>query len=279
MVKNKTPLKEIESEVAALATRVRCRPGGLRPLLAFGGFGQRVGAWQDLQAVWQRHYTVWTWDGWGHTDAPPPDQPALQTALAAFIRARVDQKVTLVGFSLGCRPVLLALEACPGHIEAVHLLAPEVLHPGFWFRTATGSAAGRWLLARALAHPTCLHRLLRRGGRRAAASGAVRQVATAGGRRRVLRTWLAYGRWHPDLSRAAGLLRDHGIALTVWTGAHDALAPPAAAAGWLRRVPHGRLVVLPTHHADLPAAVADRWLAETDADQRPPATPSAPGKV
>ncbi|MGB3618642.1 MAG: alpha/beta fold hydrolase [Catalinimonas sp.] len=223
------------------------------PLVTFAGFGQSGRVWEEWQSA---HRTLYAWDAWGRTDAPaPPNAAHLRQVLSDFLRREGIGSFALAGFSLGCRPALLAAALFPERVVSLNLLAPEVLRPHPAFRVATRFTPGRRAFERVMAHPTLVPYVVKRLPA-AYRTLAARQVSTAARRQRVVDTWRIYGRWQPDPKQVAAGLSAHRTPVTVWTGREDAVARAGAARAWLRRVEGGQLIELPTGHGGLIRAAA-----------------------
>ncbi len=164
------------------------------------------------------------------------DRPFTPAELADFFSAFADhigqQKICVLGYSLGGRMVLSLLEQMPERIDHAFLIAPDGLKMRPWYRGLAASSIGRGMYKRFVDKPGSFHTLVQ--GLRLINVVNDRMVDfvmrhTAGRERRQLLhdVWLSYRLIEPDLRVVASHAKEHGIRVHMFFGKFDRVIPPA----------------------------------------------------
>lgn len=134
-----------------------------------------------------------------------------------------------IAFSMGAKFLLLAAEKRPEWFEELILLAPDGLVKNPWYRFATGTAFGRFILRAAvrlipglkgLLHLLVLLKILRSGMTRFALSA----LADEDGRSRLLKVWIGFRKIWPDLDQLRARCRGK-LKITVYLARYDSIIP------------------------------------------------------
>ncbi len=248
--------------------RVAFRVFGSGPavMLAFHGFGQDGTAYASFQEQAGNGFTVYAIDLFLHGESQLIPGPLLTKTdwhqlIMEFLRAQEIDRFSLMGFSLGGRFALTALEAFADRVDRLWLIAPDGITRSFWYGLATQSRAGRWLFRYTLRHLSVLnqagHALVRVGLlNRTAMRFAERSLATPRQRKLVYDTWTQFRRIQPDLNRVADRLNTHPITVRFVTGSFDRIVPGPYILPLADRLRQYELTVLKTGHTRLVEQIA-----------------------
>jgi pimeloyl-ACP methyl ester carboxylesterase len=212
---------------------------GPQHVLCFHGFSRSGSDFSFLGGALGRLCTFHAFDlhfhGSSLGDPKRADDPFTPQELADFFCAFADhlgqEKVHVLGYSLGGRMVLSLLETMPQRIRHAFLLAPDGLKMRPWYRGLAASALGRTLYKRFVDRPQSFHMLVH-GLRRMkvvndSMVGFVMRHTEARERRQLLHdVWLSYRLIEPDLRTVGANLVSHGIQAHLFFGRHDRVIPP-----------------------------------------------------
>ncbi|MDQ3100889.1 MAG: alpha/beta hydrolase, partial [Bacteroidota bacterium] len=161
--------------------------------------------------------------------------PFTPKELADFFTAFADQlgqeKICLLGYSLGGRMVLSLLEQMPGRIDQAFLVAPDGLKLRPWYRGLAASAFGRGMYKRFVDSPESFHKLVH-GLRRINVVNDrmvefVMRHTSAKERRQLLHdVWLSYRLIEPDVREVAENLKKFSVHTHLIFGMYDRVIPP-----------------------------------------------------
>ena len=260
-----TDVQYFEYQESRLAYRVL--GNGPAVLLAFHGFGQDGAVFHPLESAVGERFTVLTIDLFFHGSSHYPDRQLLtktdwQRLLTGFLRDRNIDRFSLMGFSLGGRFALAAVEAFADRLDQLILIAPDGITRSIWYRLATGSGAGRGLFGYVLANLLVLsavgHVLTRLGLlNRTAMRFAELSLGTPRQRDLVYRTWTRFRRIQPDLTTIGALLNERSIRVQFFVGLFDRIVPGHYNLPLTEKLHHYELTVLKTGHTHLIELVAE----------------------
>ncbi len=214
-------------------------------LLLFHGFGQDASAFDELTSLLGSRYTCYSFDLFFHggstrsnndIDLSREDWTAM---IGGFLESNNITRFSLLGYSIGARPVLALASPFAAKIDRIFLIAPGGLARDPWFSLATATRAGRMLF----------RFLMEREGPMWAVVKFVRvtrlvspqllrfvstQLHTREKRKQVFRTWITYSKLElaPD---AIDQLHKHGVAVFIIASQRDQVIPGGKIQEWLTR--------------------------------------------
>lgn len=243
---------------------------GSQVLLAFHGFGQSRAHLQPLAAQLSGRFTVYAFDlfyhgqsAWGDRENPLTKQ-VWQAIVSEFLVAQGIGRFALAGYSLGGKFALATLEAFPGRVSEIILMAPDGIKTNFWYSVATYPAWTRRIFRGIVARPRRFGQMARWMRRlRVVDKGIVRfaqsQMDTREKRHRVYYAWMVFRELAFDMNRIAALINDHRIRLVLFVGRYDKIITAPNMRRLLGKVPGASLVVLETGHNRLIESVAEYY--------------------
>jgi pimeloyl-ACP methyl ester carboxylesterase len=212
---------------------------GRRLLLAFHGYGNDAHIFDIFRSHLESDYTVLSFDLPHHGSSNWPADAILRRA--QFIEAvqelmrRYDvTKISLLGYSMGCRLCLTLAELLPQHINKVVLMAADGLSTNKAYYFCTRTSLGRRMFRSTLQHPTGAVGLADWLKKIEAIDEArhkylMRYIGAPAGRQFLLRAWPAVREFIPSQARLKKAIREHRISITIIMGATDKVMPPKLA--------------------------------------------------
>jgi pimeloyl-ACP methyl ester carboxylesterase len=235
---------------------------GPEPLLFFHGFGQDHSIYLPLIEALAKTYQLFIFDLYFHGNSiwgsgeQPLEKDEWKKTISVFTQDNKLGNFSLVGFSLGGKFALATLEACPGRVNRIFLLAPDGIKTSYWYSMATYPFLLRKFFKSMIANHgrfVALASLLNK--LRIVDKGLVRfadfQMGTAEKRRRVYYSWVVFRHLTFNIKTLARLINDHGIRLTIIVGRFDKVIAPANMKKFLRHLKSAQLEVLESGHSGL----------------------------
>lgn len=135
----------------------RCFGSGKKTALCFHGYGQNADSFIFLEKYAGNDYRFFAIDLPFHGNSEWNDGLNFTTTdllnILHQIPGLMDQKIILIGFSLGGRVALSLYEAIPDQVEKLILMAPDGLKINFWYWLTTQTILGNKLFAFTMKHP------------------------------------------------------------------------------------------------------------------------------
>ncbi len=142
----------------------RCFGSGSRPALCFHGYGEDASSYDLLAKYAGDQFTFYAIDLPFHGETKWNDGLNFTTQDLLNIMDELpdlknkkpgtgNQKLTLIGFSLGGRIALTLCEAIPEKVERMVLLAPDGLKTNFWYWLSTQTWLGNKFFSFTMKHP------------------------------------------------------------------------------------------------------------------------------
>lgn len=167
---------------------------------------------------------------------------------------RLNEKISLMGYSMGGRVVLQLSELLPGQVERIVLLAPDRLKVNFWYWLATQTSAGNGLFHFTVKNPGIFLWFLQVCNRLKWVNQSVykfvhhylddREV-----RQLLYLRWTCLSRIKPDLKKIKEQIKNAAIPIHLLYGRHDRIILPDR--GYLFRQgiePWCSIDIIPTGH-------------------------------
>ena len=240
---------------------------GPEALLAFHGYGQESGYFQTMVSALGHRYTIYAFDLFFHgrsalskTDLPLQKR-RLQELMALFLETEKIEDFSLMGFSMGGKFVLSALEAFAPKVRKIYLIAPDGISTSFWYSMATYPGFLQQLFKQSVVKPDRLFKFLNFLDRkRLVDKGLVRfahwQMESRPKRLRVYRSWVGFRPLAFDIRRIVELLNRHEIPLELFVGQFDRVIEAKRLEIFAKALRQSRMHVLPTGHTFLLQDVA-----------------------
>lgn len=242
------------------ANQLRClRMGhGKKIMIAFHGFGEDATRFVPLSKLLQEEYTVIAFDFPGTSAGlwKGKNMPDCKT-MAYFIHRicaefNVD-KVALMGYSMGARPVLCLTGYLSEKIDQVVLLAPDGMSKNIWYYLATHNFYGRMLFRHILNNPGTLTRYrknLTKLGlvKQRSANVAQKTLNCPENRKKVLVDWSFTRNFIPNQRFILNKIRKKKIPLLLFMGAHDPVFSVEEGRSFIQGINTAQLHVLECGH-------------------------------
>ena len=205
---------------------------GSQTLLAFHGFGQDHQAFTELFEKLSNQYTIYTFDIFFHGKSEwskgetPLEKSFWKELLTEFLSHYKIERFNLLGFSMGGKFALASLEAFPGKIDKVFLLAPDGIKTSAWYSLATYPVALRKLFRSMITNPNRFYAIahfsvkigiIDKGILRFVES----QMSTKEKREQVYYSWVVFRHLKFDVNRIASIINANNINLTLVIGKYD----------------------------------------------------------
>ncbi len=244
---------------------------GQRVLVAFHGFGQDHRAFDELVEKLSEHYTIFSFDIFFHgksewnKEEEPLEKPFWKSLLSEFLKHHQIGKFSLLGFSMGGKFALAALEVFPEKIDRVFLLAPDGIKTNAWYSLATYPIALRNLFKSLILKPkrfqfmaTFAHKMgvIDNGVLRFTKS----QMNTEAKRQQVYYSWVVFRHLKFKMSTIAHLINSNNINITIVVGKHDKIITAKNMSSLLRKLPNHTLEILDAGHTGL----LSKWAGPSD---------------
>ncbi|MBO0931037.1 alpha/beta fold hydrolase [Fibrella aquatilis] len=238
--------------------------------LAFHGIGQDAAAMAPLGERLSKTHTVYSIDLPYHGQDNQTNWPAnitktyWQSLVAHFLTKHGIDRFSVVGFSMGGRFALITASLFAPQLDELILIAPDGITEDPWFRLATNTAPGRWLLRFFLNNTRLFtrlgHGLVRLG---LLSAGLMRFVEatmqTPEQRAQIGQAWVGFRHLTTDIPALAKQLRANKVHVWLFLGQFDAVLPLGHTRPLLRALPETTEIILPSGHTSLVRRVAAGW--------------------
>ncbi len=235
---------------------------GPQHFVCFHGFSRSGGDFWFLGNSLGRRCTFHAFDlhfhGSSIGDPQRADDPFTPEEIRDFFSAFADhldqEKINVLGYSLGGRMGLSLLETMPQRLRHAFLVAPDGLKMRPWYRGLAASAIGRSLYKSFVDKPQRFHQLVQ-GLRKMNVVNdrmvefVMRHTAQKERRQLLHDVWLSYRLLEPDLRTVASKLIEHDVYAHLIFGEYDRVIPPTLGRNLKLLAPkHVSEEVLPSGH-------------------------------
>ena len=203
---------------------------GDRYILCFHGFGQAGYRWGILEPFLGKQFTLIAFDLPFHGDTQWNEKenftPEQLVDIIDMIVPKKQQKIYLLGYSMGGRIALRLLQQIPERVQKAVLLAPDGLHKNFLYRFATHTVVGRNLFYKSMKNPTLLFSIAKKLQARGAISKVQIDMAqyymgSEASRMAIYHRWMGTRLFQPDLNRIRSLIVKYHIPVVMVFGKSD----------------------------------------------------------
>jgi pimeloyl-ACP methyl ester carboxylesterase len=206
---------------------------GPKTAICFHGYGQEAGTFFFLENYAGKDFTFYAIDLPFHgftkwTEKEPFRWDDLRDIINAVMIKdnRQNNKLTLIGFSLGGRVALSLYQAMPAQFEKVVLLAPDGLKINFWNRVATQTYPGNKLFYFTMKNPGWFFGFLKLVNKLHLVNASIFKfvkyyIDNDTVRSALYHRWMALRRLKPDISKIKTEIRDNQTIFYLIYGKHD----------------------------------------------------------
>ena len=207
---------------------------GPKPALCFHGYGEEASQFGFLASYAGAQYTFYAIDLPFHGKTDWEDALQLTPALLREIIEKIiaenepaqNNRLTLLGFSLGGRIALSLYQAMPGNVEKIILLAPDGLKVNFWYWLATQTRAGNKFFAYTMKKPGWFFGLLRVLNKLGLVNTSIFKfvnyyIGDPGVRRLLYTRWISLRKLKPGLKKIKKLILENKTPVRLVYGKHD----------------------------------------------------------
>ena len=231
---------------------------GSRVLLAFHGYGERATVFSVFEKSLGSDYTMLSFDLPHHGSSSWPEGVALSKQhLTQLVQEVLRQygvaRVSLMGYSIGCRVCMGIVSCVADRVDRLLLLAADGLAINYYYYFFTRTVMGKWLLRAALMRPSISTTLI--DVLRTIRVLPVTQYRLAMGtmqhehsRQLLLHAWPAMRLMVYSPVMLQRIVNAHNLRLTLVMGRYDRVLPPKLATNFARGVPTATVQILDKGH-------------------------------
>jgi pimeloyl-ACP methyl ester carboxylesterase len=145
--------------------------------------------------------------------------------------ATANQKLSLLGFSLGGRIALSLYQAQPETVEKLVLLAPDGLKVNFWYWLSTQTWAGNKLFAFSMKHPGWFFVFIKLMNKTGLVNSSIFKfvnfyIGNTEARRLLYQRWTGLRKLKPNLPRVKTFIREYKTPTRLVYGKYDRIILP-----------------------------------------------------
>ena len=206
---------------------------GTKPVFCFHGYGEEAASYGFLENHAGKDFTFYSIDlpfhgntvwkeglNFSHVD--------LQQICEAILNSTVssNQKLTIIGFSLGGRIALSLFQSQPATVEKLVLLAPDGLKVNFWYWLATQSWMGNKFFAFTMKKPEWFFGFLKGMNKLGLVNASIFKfvnyyIGDKEVRQLLYNRWTSLRNLKPNLRRIKSQVKEHQTKLRLIYGEHD----------------------------------------------------------
>ncbi len=245
-------------------------------LLCFHGYGETAMHFQFLQAL-KNNYTVAAIDlpfhgqtTWNETGKLKPQElvsiiEILETRLRAT-NLQLQEKITLLGYSLGGRIALSLYQLMAGKINKLVLLAPDGLKLNRWYWLATQTTLGNRLFKYTVQHPGWFFTTLNLLNKVGAVNSSIYKfvnyyIADPVVRNSLYNRWTTLSLFKPDLNNIKKQITQQATRINLIYGKYDRIILPVVGERFKNGIErYCTIQILPAGHQVL----HQKWLPDIE---------------
>jgi pimeloyl-ACP methyl ester carboxylesterase len=247
---------------------------GPQLVLCIHGYGETAQHFSFLQQL-GHHYTIaaidlpyhgnTTWQG---------TEKLLPADLLAVIKTlwqelynsnkQLQDKITLLGYSLGGRVALSLYQHEPGLFNKLVLLAPDGLKLNRWYWLATQTYLGNRLFKYTMQHPAWFFKVLQWLNKLGMVNTSIFKfvnfyIGDATVRSLLYQRWTVLSAFRPNLGKVQQLIHKQDTPVRLVYGQYDKIIVPVVGERFIKKIPaQGEMRILAAGHQLL----QEKWLAD-----------------
>lgn len=247
---------------------------GSEILLAFHGIGQDFSCFQKFAQTFDNQYTTYLFDLPFHGKSTPDfaqkeevvfSKNDFRFFLKNFLSQHQVQRFSVIGFSMGGRFALAALEAFTEQINKVFLIAPDGISGNFFYIAATRYKFTRPIF-RLFAYQK--ERFQTFGnilvGLKLLPESTIRfaqkMLDTRAKQDQVYYAWIGFHQLTFNISKLSQHINLQNVKVTIFMGKYDKLLPLKAISPLTKRLKNCEVIILPTGHTNLVEKVREYFV-------------------
>ena len=219
-----------------------CFGAGPKQVICFHGYGEEATLYSFLEKYADNQFTFYAIDLPFHGQTKWNDgldfshfdlQQIVKVILAEtnVQQTTNNEKLILMGFSLGGRIALSLYQSQPEDVEKIILLAPDGLIVNFWYWLATQTWAGNRLFAFSMKYPGWFFAFLKMVNKLGLVNASVFKfvnyyIGNKEARQLLYQRWTGLRKLKPDLRRIKKLIRQHKTQTRLVYGKYDRIILP-----------------------------------------------------
>ncbi len=265
-MKGEVTAKRLKFENSVLHYRIYGK--GDKTVLAFHGYGQD-GTSLKVLADAMAGYRFYAFDlffhgnsrVWGESGQRLVTVEKWSRIVKQFLKEEHIEDFELLGFSMGGKFVFATLNAFPGRIEKIMLIAPDGVKTMRWYSFATGSSVMRAIFRRVVVEPRPFFSVLHLSRKLGLAHPrmikfAEREMEAVSKRKRVYNSWAYFRSLKVDVSRIIRLINTGNIPVHFYFGKYDKVINIHHVSSLLNALNDKEVHILNSGHSNLIQAVA-----------------------
>jgi pimeloyl-ACP methyl ester carboxylesterase len=212
---------------------------GTETMLCFHGFGRSYRDFIEFTEPLKSRYTIYGINIFFHgkseigernVDKKPITKAEFKEFFEKFIDAVGEERVTLMGYSLGGRVSMRITELLPERVRELYLYAPDGLVVSRWYAMLSHYRLGRTAFRFFIRHNTGFYSLLDFLNKTGLVSDRLREfvlneTSSQEKQWKVYRVWSFLRKSDPNLSKLSKKLKQENIPVKVFIGKYDKIIP------------------------------------------------------
>ncbi len=211
-----------------------CFGRGSKPVICFHGYGENAKAFSFLEKQAGNDFSFYAIDlpfhgktEWNEgLNFQWEDLREIISEIAKDKKQISNNKITLLGFSLGGRIALSLYQAIPTQIEKVVLLAPDGLKVNFWYWLSTQTWIGNKLFYATMKNPGWFFSFLKLLNKTGIVNASIFRfvkyyIDNTEVRHELYNRWTSLRKLKPDSSIIKSFIKQHKTAFRFVYGKHD----------------------------------------------------------
>jgi len=203
---------------------------GEKYIFCFHGFGQAGHRWGMLESLLGKQFTLIAFDLPFHGQTKWKEKNGFTaealTEIIKLLLPKNQQKIYLLGYSMGGRIVLRLIQQIPTLVQKAVLLAPDGLHRNKLYRFITQTTMGRKLFYRCMKNPRMLFSIAKKMRAKGKLSDknynmAKYYVDDEASRMALYHRWMSTRLFQPDLRLLKKIITEYHIPVEMVFGKYD----------------------------------------------------------
>lgn len=232
---------------------------GMQSLVCFHGYGETAGSFDLLEKNLGASHLIVAIDLPFHGKTQWRENKLdaqVLSDIVLYILAQVkasDQKIQLMGFSMGGRIALCILQQIPERIAGLVLLAPDGLTVNFWYWLSTKTTAGNTLFKWTMRKPGWFLGMLRASNKLRIINQSIYKfveyyIHDSVVRKDLYERWTGLRNCSPSIKKIKRLIQQHGIKVRLLYGKYDRIISHERGSRLFGNVPNCSVQVLDCGH-------------------------------
>lgn len=243
---------------------------GNRILFCFHGYGEHAASFLFLESFLSKEFTCFALDFPFHGSTDWKEDLLFSSAdLINIINliSTPDQKISLLGYSMGGRVTLQLLQIIPDRIEQLILIAPDGLHNNIWHKLSTQTSIGNKLFHYTMHQPNWMFELMKIFYSAGIINKSIYNFVhyyldDPSSRLLLYKRWTTMRKFHPSLPLLKKIIPEKKISVKMMFGKYDrviitkrGLAFQKNIAEWIivKEIEAGHQLLRPKYAADIAA--------------------------